>query len=85
MVCALPGVQEGQPVQRTGAQNIKQLGVETLVGVDGVLGVGDDHAVKRLLRKDGRIWLMPENDAYEPIDGTCAQIIGLVKAVVREY
>ncbi len=47
--------------------------------------IEDEATVKRLLRKDGRIWLMPENDAYEPIDGTCAQIIGLVKAVVREY
>jgi repressor LexA len=31
------------------------------------------------------VWLMPENDAYSPIDGNQAEIIGLVKAVVREY
>ena len=28
---------------------------------------------------------LPENDVYEPIDGTEAELIGLVKAVVREY
>ena len=47
--------------------------------------IEDEATVKRLLCKDGKIWLMPENDAYSPIDGTNAQIIGLVKAVVREY
>jgi repressor LexA len=47
--------------------------------------LGDEATVKRLRRRNGQIWLMPENDNYEPIDGTEAQIIGLVKAVVREY
>ena len=47
--------------------------------------IGDEATVKRLRRRKGQIWLMPENDAYEPIDGTEAQIVGLVKAVVREY
>ena len=47
--------------------------------------IGDEATVKRLRRRKGQIWLLPENDAYEPIDGTDAQIIGLVKAVVREY
>ena len=45
----------------------------------------DEATVKRLRRRNGEIWLMPENDAYEPIDGTNAQIIGIVKAVIREY
>ena len=45
----------------------------------------DEATVKRLRRRNGEIWLMPENDAYEPIDGTNAQIIGIVKAVTREY
>jgi repressor LexA len=45
----------------------------------------DEATVKRLRRKNGEIWLMPENDNYAPIDGTNAQILGLVKAVVREY
>lgn len=47
--------------------------------------IGDEATVKRLRRKDGQILLMPENDAYSPIDGSDAQLIGLVKAVVREY
>ena len=50
-----------------------------------VARIEDEATVKRLLRKNGEIWLMPENDAYSPIDGTCAQLIGLVKAVIREY
>lgn len=45
----------------------------------------DSATVKRLRRRNGEVWLLPENDAYEPIDGTNVQIIGLVKAVVREY
>ena len=45
----------------------------------------DEATVKRLRRRSGEIWLLPENDAYAPIDGTHAEIIGVVKAVVREY
>ena len=47
--------------------------------------IEDEATVKRLLRKNGEIWLMPENDNYAPIDGTHAQILGLVRGVVREY
>ena len=50
-----------------------------------VARIEDEATVKRLLRKNGQIWLMPENENYPPIDGTYAEIIGLVKAVVREY
>ena len=50
-----------------------------------VARIGDEATVKRLQRRNGEIWLMPENDAYSPIDGSQAEIIGLVKAVVREY
>ena len=50
-----------------------------------VARIGDEATVKRLRRRDGQIWLMPENENYPPIDGTEAEIIGLVKAVVREY
>lgn len=45
----------------------------------------DEATVKRLRRRNGEIWLMPENEAYAPIDGTYAQIVGIVKALVREY
>ena len=49
-----------------------------------VARIGDEATVKRLHRKNGKILLMPENDAYDPIDGTEAQIVGLVKAVIRQ-
>ncbi|QUO39024.1 transcriptional repressor LexA [Dysosmobacter sp. Marseille-Q4140] len=47
--------------------------------------IEDEATVKRLSRKNGRTWLMPENDAYSPIDGTYAQILGKVAAVIRRY
>lgn len=51
-----------------------------------VVALLDDSAtVKRFCRKKGRPWLMPENPAYEPIDASNCQILGLVRAVVREY
>ena len=50
-----------------------------------VARIEDEATVKRLRRRNGEIWLMPENDNYDPIDGTYAEIIGLVKAVIREY
>ena len=50
-----------------------------------VARIGDEATVKRLSRRNGQIWLLPENEAYDPIDGTEAELIGLVKAVVREY
>lgn len=50
-----------------------------------VARIADEATVKRLHRRNGEIWLMPENDAYEPIDGSEAELIGVVKAVVREY
>ena len=50
-----------------------------------VARIGDEATVKRLSRKNGQIWLLPENSAFEPIDGTEAEIIGLVKGVYRVY
>ncbi len=50
-----------------------------------VARIGDEATVKRLSRRNGQVWLLPENENYDPIDGTEAEIIGLVKAVVREY
>ena len=47
--------------------------------------LGDEATCKRFRRDKTGIWLLPENPAYEPIDGTEAQIIGKVKAVIREY
>lgn len=45
----------------------------------------DEATVKRFSLKNGRVWLLPENEAYSPIDGTYAQILGKVAAVVRRY
>lgn len=45
----------------------------------------DEATVKRLRRRNGEVWLMPENENYSPIDGREAKILGLVKAVIREY
>lgn len=50
-----------------------------------VARIGDEATVKRLRRRKGEVWLMPENENYSPIDGSEAEIIGIVKAVVREY
>ena len=51
-----------------------------------VVALLDDSAtVKRFRREKGKVWLLPENPAYDPIDGTDCSIIGLVKAVYREY
>ena len=50
-----------------------------------VARIGDEATVKRLRRRNGQIWLLPENDNYDPIYGSEAELIGLVKAVVREY
>ena len=47
--------------------------------------IEDEATVKRLKRKDGQVWLMPENDAYSPIDGRNASILGKVSAVIRTY
>ena len=49
-----------------------------------VARIGDEATVKRLNRKNGEIWLMPENENYDPIDGSEAELVGLVKAVIRE-
>ena len=45
----------------------------------------DEATVKTLRRKDGHVWLMPENPDYEPIDGEGCAILGKVTAVVRRY
>ena len=50
-----------------------------------VARIEDEATVKRLSRRNGEVWLLPENPAYDPIDGSEAEVIGLVKAVIREY
>src|SRR5690606_18123245 len=51
---------------------------------DIVAAMLDNEAtVKTFKRKDGKLWLMPHNDAYDPIDGDAAVILGKVTAVLR--
>jgi repressor LexA len=45
--------------------------------------IDGDATVKTFQRKDGHVWLLPHNPAYEPIDGTHATILGKVTAVLR--
>ena len=53
---------------------------------DIVVAMLDGEAtVKTLRRRDGHVWLMPENPDYDPIPGDCAEILGRVTAVVRRY
>ena len=47
--------------------------------------IEDEATCKRLLLQDGEVWLMPENPAYPPIDGSECSILGVVVAVYREY
>lgn len=47
--------------------------------------IEDEATVKRLQRRNGEVWLLPENENYEPIDGRYASILGKVSAVVRTY
>ena len=42
-----------------------------------------EATVKTYRKKDGHIWLMPHNPAYDPIDGDDATILGKVVAVLR--
>lgn len=50
-----------------------------------VARIGDEATVKRLSLRRGQVWLLPENPAFDPIDGSQAELVGLVKAVFREY
>ena len=47
--------------------------------------LGEEATVKRYSKRGDKIWLLPENDACSPIDGTEAQLLGKVAAVVRRY
>ncbi|MQA09265.1 MAG: transcriptional repressor LexA [Pseudonocardiaceae bacterium] len=42
-----------------------------------------EATVKTFKRKDGNVWLIPQNDAYEPIPGDEASVLGKVVAVLR--
>ena len=42
-----------------------------------------EATVKTFKRKNGKVWLLPHNEAFDPIDGTHATILGKVTAVLR--
>jgi len=45
--------------------------------------IDGEATVKTLQRKSGRVWLLPHNPAYEPIDGSEATVLGKVTTVLR--
>jgi len=45
--------------------------------------IDGEATVKTFKRKDGDIWLLPHNPAYQPIPGNNATILGRVVAVMR--
>lgn len=45
--------------------------------------IDGEATVKTFQRKNGEVWLLPHNAAYEPIDGTHASIVGKVVTVMR--
>ena len=59
---------------------------QTAVNGDIVIAlIGEEATCKRFSRKNGHVWLLPENDDYKPIDGTFAQILGKVIGLQRTY
>jgi DNA polymerase V len=50
--------------------------------------INDELCVKRLRIHEGRVWLMPENDLYQPsevIDGMDFEVWGKVMHSIRSY
>ncbi len=47
--------------------------------------IEDEATCKRLLLEHEEVWLMPENEAYPPINGENCSILGVVTAVYRDY
>ncbi|MDN5790375.1 MAG: transcriptional repressor LexA [Micrococcales bacterium] len=43
----------------------------------------NEATVKTFKRRDGHVWLLPQNPAFSPIDGDHATILGKVTAVLR--
>ena len=43
----------------------------------------NEATVKTFQKKGGQVWLLPHNEAYDPIDGSDAVILGRVTAVLR--
>jgi repressor LexA len=45
--------------------------------------IDGEATVKTFRRRDGHVWLLPQNPAYAPIDGDHATVLGRVVAVLR--
>jgi repressor LexA len=45
--------------------------------------IDGEATVKTFKRRDGHVWLLPHNPAYDPIDGDQATVLGRVVAVLR--
>lgn len=45
--------------------------------------IDGEATVKTYQKKGNQVWLLPHNEAYDPIDGTNATILGKVTAVLR--
>lgn len=58
-------------------QNVAELGEIVAAMIDG------EATVKTLARREGHIWLLPHNPAYEPIPADQATILGKVVSVLR--
>jgi repressor LexA len=46
--------------------------------------IDDEATVKTLRKRDGHVWLMPHNPAYQPINGDEATVLGRVVTVLRK-
>lgn len=58
-------------------QNVAELGEIVAAMIDG------EATVKTLARREGHIWLLPHNPAFDPIPGDNATILGKVVTVLR--
>jgi len=59
-------------------QNVAENGDIVAAMIDG------EATVKTFMRRDGEVWLMPHNAAYEPISGQDATVLGKVVSVLRK-
>jgi repressor LexA len=46
--------------------------------------IDGEATVKTYRKRGGQVWLLPHNPAFEPIDGTDAQLLGKVVTVMRK-
>lgn len=57
---------------------------DTAINGDIVAALLDDEATVKTYRRDNTgVWLLPHNEAYSPIDGSYATVMGRVVAVLR--